>query len=189
MRYKAIDFSYSSFDATYDISGDEIHDGSEINFTGALAGILKKPPGRFIYGRDDIIISPKYSYNLRNLHYVQLGKTQFYNYVTRKDQLTSKEYGDRSVKQDLHFTMTRFFIKVVDETDPLFNIDLIYNCVDDYVIPSTEFHDLGTKMQLRNLIITHEQYNSLVANEDTDDFGRVLATAEPDGTPFRFGRL
>ena len=186
MRYKAIDFSYSIFDAAYDTDGDEVN--SDVNFTGALAGILKKPPGRFIYGRDDIIISPKYSYNLQNLHYVQLGKTQFYNYVTRKDQLTSKEYGDRSHKQDRHFTMTRFFVKAVDETDPLFNIDLIYNCVDDYVISSTEFHNLGTKMQLRNLIITHKQYNSLVANEDTDDFGRVMASAGPNGTPFKFGR-
>jgi len=188
MRYKAIDFSYRVYDAAYDTNGDEIHDGSEIDFIGALAGILKKPPGRFIYGRDDIIISPNYSYNLRHLYYVQLGKTQFYNYVTRKDQPTSKEYGDRSVKQDLHFTMTQFFIKVVDETDPLFNIDLMYNCVDDYFISSTEFHNLDTKRQLRDLIITHEQYNSLVANEDTDDFGRVMATAGPNGTPFEFGR-
>jgi len=186
MRYKVIDFSYSIFDAAYNTDGDEVN--SDVNFTGALAGILKKPPGRFIYGRDDIIISPKYSYNLQNFHYVQLGKTQFYNYVTRKDQLTSKEYGDRSHKQDLHFTMTRFFVKVVDETDPLFNIDLMYNCVDDYVITSTEFHNLGTKRQLRDLIITHEQYNSLIANEDSDDFGKVMASAGPNGTPFKFGR-
>ena len=183
MRYKAIDFSYSILDHNYTTNGDE--GDNDVNFVGALAGILKKSPGRFIYGRDGIIISSVYSYNLQNLYYVQLGNTPFYNYVTRKDQLTTAEFGTPAHKQDRHFTMTRFFIKVVDETDPLFNIDIIYNCVDDY----RELNTGEIRETLRDLIITREQYDSLIRNEDSDDFERILASTRPPGPPDHFGRV
>lgn len=182
MRYKAIDFSYSILDHNYTTNGDE--GDNDVNFVGALAGILKKPPGKFIYGRDDIIISSVGSYNLQNLYYVQLGNTPFYNYVTRKDTIKT-EFGTPAHKQDPHFTMTRFFIKVVDETDPLFNIDIVYNCVNDYKeLDIGDIHET-----LRDLIITREQYDSLIRNEDSDDFERILASAGPRGTPFHFGRV
>lgn len=190
MRYKAIDFSYNIFDRNYNTNGDE--GDNDINFVGALAGILKKPPGRFIDGRDDIIISSVYSYNLRNLYYVQLGNTPFYNYVTRKDQLKNKKnknWGAPAHKQDRHFTMTRFFIKVVDETDPLFNIDIVYNCVDDYSELDTRDIRETLRETLRDLIITREQYNSLIRNVDSDDFERILAGASPPGPPDHFGRV